>query len=53
MVESEDIKKIDLGRRRSQEVKHAVKRTKPGKVAGVDNVCPQLLRADIKTLQVG
>ena len=40
MVESEDIKEVVLGRRRSQEVKHALKRTKPGKVAGVDNVCP-------------
>ena len=40
MVESEDIKEIDLGRRRSQEVKHALKRTKPGKAAGVDKVCP-------------
>ena len=40
MVESEDIKEIDLGRRRSQGVKHALKSTKPGKEAGVDNVCP-------------
>ena len=39
MVESEDIKEIDLGRRRSQDVKHALKRIKPGKAAGVDNVC--------------
>ena len=53
MVESEDIKEIDLGRRRSQEVKHALKRTKPGRAPGVDNVCSKLLRADIKTLQVG
>ena len=40
MLESEDFQEIDLGRRRSQEVKHALKRTKPRKVAGVDNVCP-------------
>ena len=40
MLESEDFQEIDLGRRRSQEVKHALKSTKPGKEAGVDNVCP-------------
>ena len=53
MVESEDIKEIDLGRRRSQEVEHALKRTKTGRAPGVDNVCSKLLRADIKILQVG
>ena len=40
MLESEDIKEIDLERRRSQEVKHALKTTKPAKAAGVHNVCP-------------
>ena len=40
MLESEDIKEIDLERRRSQEVKHALKMTKPAKAAGVHNVCP-------------
>ena len=31
IVQSEDIKEIDLGRWRSQEVKDALKRTNPGK----------------------
>ena len=31
IVESEDLKEIDLGRWRLQEVKHALKRTNPGK----------------------
>ena len=41
IVESEEIEEIDLGRWRLQEVKDALKRTKPGKVAGVDEVCPE------------
>ena len=39
-VESEEIEEIDLGRSRSQEVKDVMKGKKPGKVAGVDEVCP-------------
>ena len=31
-----------------QEVKYASKRTKPGKVAGVDEVCPELLRTEME-----
>ena len=33
IVESEEIEEIDLGRWRLQEVKDALKRTKPGKAA--------------------
>ena len=53
IVESEEIEEIDLGRWQLQEVNHVLKRTKPGKAAGVDDVCPELLRADMKTPQVG
>ena len=31
-----------------QEVKDAFERTKPGKAAGVDDVCPELLRTDME-----
>ena len=48
IVESEDIEEIDLGRWRLQEVKDALKRTKLGKVTRVDEVCPELLRADME-----
>ena len=48
IVESEEIEEIDLGRWRLQEVKDALKRTKPGKVTRVDEVCPELLRADME-----
>ena len=48
IVESEEIEEIDLGRWRLQEVKDALKRTKPGKAAGVNEVCPELLRADME-----
>ena len=48
VVESEEIEEIDLGRWRLQEVKDALERTKPGKVARVDEVCPELLRADME-----
>ena len=41
IVESEEIEEIDLGRWRLQEVKDALKRTKPGKAGGVDEVCPE------------
>ena len=34
--------------KRLQEVKDALKRTKPGKAAGVDEVCPELLSADME-----
>ena len=37
-VESEESDEIDLGRSRQQEVKDVMKGTKPGKVAGVDEV---------------
>ena len=33
---------------RLQEVKDALKRTKPGKGAGVDEVCPELSRGDME-----
>ena len=48
IVESEEIVEIDLGRWELQEVKDALKRAKPGKVAGVDEVCLELLRADME-----
>ena len=48
IVESEEIEEIDLGRWRLQEVKDALKRTKPGKAAGVNEVGPALLRADME-----
>ena len=50
-VESEEIEEIDLGRWRLQKVKDALKRTKPGKVAGVDEVCLELLKADIEDIK--
>ena len=37
-----------MGRWRLQEVKDALKRTKPRKAAGVDEVCPELFRADME-----
>ena len=48
IVESEEIEEIDLRRWRLQEFKGALKRTKPGKAAGVDEICPELLRADME-----
>ena len=48
IVESEVIEEIDLGRWRLQEVKDALKKTKPGKATGVGKVCPELLTADIE-----
>ena len=45
--ELEDIEEIDLGRWRIQEVKNALKMTKRGKAEGVDEVGPDLLRADM------
>ena len=45
--ELEEIEEIDVGRWRIQEVKDALKKTKPGK-AGVDEVGPDLLRADME-----
>ena len=48
IVELDKIEKIDLGRWRLQEVKNALKRTKSGKAARVDEVCPELLRADME-----
>ena len=41
IVESEEIEEIYLGRWRLQEVKAALKRRKPGKAAGVDEVSPE------------
>ena len=40
-VELEEIEEIDLGGWRLQEVKNALKRTKSGKAAEVDEVCPE------------
>ena len=48
IVELEETEEIDLGRWRLQEVKDALKKTKPGKAAGVDEVCPKLLRVDME-----
>ena len=48
VVETEEIEEIDLRRWRLQEVKEALKRTKPGKGAGVDEVCPELSRGDME-----
>ena len=48
VVETEEIEEIDLRRWRLQEVKDALKRTKPGKGAGVDEVCPELSRGDME-----
>ena len=48
IVESEEIEEIDLGRWQLREVKDGLKRTKPEKVAGADEECPELLRADME-----
>ena len=40
IVESEEIEEIDLGRSPEQEGKGVMKRTKPWKVAAVDEMCP-------------
>ena len=45
--ELEDIEEIDLGRWRIQEVENALKMTKRGKAAEVDEVGPDILGADI------
>ena len=42
------IEEIDLGRWQVQEVKSALKMTKRGKAAGIDEVGPDLLRADME-----
>ena len=44
----DEIEQIDLGKWRIQEVKSALKMTKRGKAAGVDEVGPDLLRADME-----
>ena len=46
--ELEEIEEIDVGRWRIQEVKDALKKTKQGKAAGVDEVGQDLLRADME-----
>ena len=46
--ELEEIEEIDFGRWRRQEVKNALKMTKRGKAAGVDEVGSDLLRADME-----
>ena len=51
IVESEEIEEIDLGRWRLQEVNDVLRRTKPEKAAGVDEVCPKLLRADMEDFE--
>lgn len=44
--EPEEVREINLGRWQLQvEVKDTLKRTKPGRAAGVDKVGPELLRA--------
>ena len=48
IVESEEIEEIELGRWRLQEFKDTLKRIKPEKAAGVDEVCPEFLRADME-----
>ena len=48
IVELEEIEETDLGRWPLEEVKAALTRTKPGKVARVDELCPELLRADME-----
>ena len=48
IVESEGTEDRDLGRWRLQEVKDALKKTKPEKAAGVGKACPELLTADIE-----
>ena len=47
-LESEKFEEIELGRWRLQEFRDTLKRIKPGKAAGVDEVCPELLRADVE-----
>ena len=44
------IKEIELGRWRLQEFKDALKKTKPGKADGVDEVCPESLRTDMEDI---
>ena len=46
--EPEEIGEIELGCWRLQEVKDALKGTKPGKAPGVDEVGPELLRSDME-----
>ena len=46
--ELQEIEEIDLGRWRIQEVKNALKMIKRGKAVGVDEVGPDLLRADME-----
>ena len=48
IVESEEIEEIELGRWRFQEFEDTLKRIKPWKAAGVDEVCPELLRTDME-----
>ena len=48
IVELEEIEEIELGRWRLQEFKDTLKRIKPGEAAGVGEVCPELLRADME-----
>ena len=46
--ELEEIEEIDFERWRRQEVKNALRMTKRGKAAGVDEVGSDLLRADME-----
>ena len=48
IAESEEIEEIKLGSWRLQEFKDALKRTKPGKAAGVEGECPKLLTANME-----
>ena len=45
----EEIENIDTGRWRISEVRLALKRTRSGEAAGVDQVGPELLKSDIET----
>ena len=48
--ELEEIEEINLGRWRIQEVKNALKMTKRGRAAGVDEVGLDLLRAEMEDI---
>ena len=44
----EEIEEIVVGRWRIQEVEDALRKTEPGKTAGVDEVCPDMDMADME-----
>ena len=52
--ELEEIEEMGVGRWQIQEVKEALRKTKPGKAVGVDEVGSDLLRADMEyTTSIG